>query len=95
MNYLYHRAILEEQVISLSIDNENKEYFAKSEADTKRLKTYRIPDEIKIETEEPEIIFYPDGTMDKATLRILGSDNQSIALTTEGVFGGVKLQNQE
>lgn len=95
MNYLYQRSIVEEQIVTLSIDNEKKEYWAKSETDTRRLKTYRIPDEIKIETEEPVIIFYPDGTIDKATLKIIDSDSQSVTLTTEGVFGGVKLQNQQ
>jgi len=95
MNYLRQRSIVEGKIIYLNIDNDNREYWAKIKGEENRLKTYKIPAQIRIETEQEQIIFYPDGNIDKVTINLCGFDNQSIALTTRGVFGGVKIQSQE
>lgn len=94
MNYLSQHAIVEGKVIYLNIDDEKKEYWARIKDETMRLKTYRIPEELKIEAEEKQIMFYPDGKIDKITIKIISRNNQYINLTTKGVFGGVKLQSE-
>ena len=95
MNYLRQRSIVEGKLIYLNIDNDTREYWAKVKDVKNRLRTYKIAAEIRIEAEQKQIIFYPDGNIDKVTIDLIGSDNQKITLTTKGVFGGVKLQSQE
>lgn len=104
MNYLHQRSIVDAKVIRLNIDNANKEYWAQyQEAEEQsselRLKTYHIPDEIKIGTADTMgIIFYPDGSIypegesSNLTLELSGADNQRVILTSKGVYGGVKAQ---
>lgn len=95
MNYLRERSIVETKLAYLNIDNEKKEYWAQIEGESKRLRTYHIPKDIKVETEQKQIIFYPDGSIDKVTVRLSNINNQAVSLTTKGVFGGVKLQAEE
>ena len=92
MNYLRERSIVDGQIIILAIDSEKKEYWAQAKDAQDRLKTYRIPPEISIESSQKEVFFYPDGTIDKVTIKLLNHNERAISLTTEGVFGGVKLQ---
>lgn len=95
MNYLSQRSIVEGKPIYLNIDNEQRQYWAKIKDAQNRLKTYKIPAGITIEAEEKQIIFYPDGDIDKITINLAGFDEQKVTLTTKGVFGSVKLQSQE
>jgi len=101
MNYLHERAIVEEKIIYLNIDKENNEYWAKIQDGQDRLRTYSIPEELtieiikKIDTGDKQILFLPDGSIDKVTIKINNRDNQSIILTTEGLFGKAKIQTQE
>jgi Tfp pilus assembly protein FimT len=97
MNYLHERSIVEKKVIYLNIDNNKKEIWAeiKGEQAQTRLKTLGFGDDIKIETDSEEIIFYPDGEITKATIEVRNHYNQKISLTTKGVFGGVKILPQE
>ncbi len=95
MNYLRERAIIDAKVVYLNIDNEQREYWGYVLGQEKRLKTYHIPSGINIEATQYKVSFYPDGTIDRVTINIAGRDAQAISLTTEGVFGGVKLQAQQ
>lgn len=94
INYLHQRSIIEGEVIYLNIDTQKKEYWAKIKGAQTRLKTYPIPPRIRIETNQQEVLFYPDGQIDKVTIKLISPDNQNIILTTKGVFGGVKLETQ-
>lgn len=95
INYLSQRAIVEGEVIYLNIDDGNKEYWAWLKDRKDRLKTYQIPAQIRIEVEQEQILFYPDGTIDKVTIKLINPDNRYVSLTTKGVYGGIKLQSQE
>ena len=108
MNYLHQCAIVEGKIVTFWVKNDSKLYGAeiiidKDNPDKNWVKKYPIPEGIGIEvvkknnTENPDILFYPDGNIDKVTLTITvgGSSKNSIALTTEGVFGGVKLQTKK
>lgn len=93
MNYLQQRAIVEGKIICFNVDNDKNEYWAQFKDEKNRLKTYRAPGEIEIE--QKQIMFYPDGSIDKATIKLINQNGQYISLTTEGIFGGVKLQYKE
>jgi prepilin-type N-terminal cleavage/methylation domain-containing protein len=93
MNYLSEHSIVTGKVIYLRINNDDKKYWAVTQ-DKSVLKTIAIPQGIRIETEAEKIAFYPDGTIDKVTLK-LSNNNQYINLTTKGVFAGVKIQPQQ
>ena len=97
MNYLCQRSIVEGKIIYLNIDIDNgkREYWAQVKGEINRLKTYKVPDQMKIETQQKQIMFYPDGSIDKTTIKLINPDNRYVNLTTKGVFGGVKLQSQE
>ncbi len=95
MNYLSERAIVERRIIYLNIDNDKKKYWARIKDTENRLKSYSIPNEISVEPEQNSILFYPDGQIDKVTIKIAGLGTQNIDLTTKGVFCGVKLQTQK
>lgn len=94
MNYLRERSIVDGKVIYFNIDNGQKEYWAYIKGEEKRLKTYRIPADIDIKVTQERVSFYPDGSIDKVTVDIISRNNQHVGLTTEGVYGGVKLQAQ-
>ena len=91
MNFLRQRAIVEGRVILFNIDTDRQEYWAQIQDESARLKTYRIPAEIRLECENKEIAFYPDGDIDKVDMKITHQNNRSFILTTKGVFGGVKI----
>jgi len=95
MNYLSGRAVIEGKVVYLNIDSNENKYWATMEGATKKLKTYSIPAGISLETEQKKAAFYPNGTIDKLTIRVINTDKQEITLTTKGVFSGVKLQTQK
>jgi len=94
MNYLHERAVVEGEVIYLAFDMDNNEYWAQVKGKSQRLKTYHFPEGIKIETEENQINFYPDGSIDKTTIMLKDSAEQSVNLTTKGVFGRVKEESK-
>lgn len=101
MNYLSQRAIVEGKIIYFNIDNDKKEYWAQVKDIEARLKTYSIPKGVNIEAlgedevESRRILFKPDGEIDKVTVKLTNTDNREISLTTEGVFGKVKIKTQE
>ena len=88
--FLHERSIVQEDIIYLTIDNDQHEYWVKLKDAPQRLKTYPIPKAITIESPAPAIAFYPDGSIDKITVRIANDQGQKVSLTTEGVFGGIK-----
>lgn len=92
INYLASRSIVQRNVILLSIDSENREYWTQVKGETHRLKTYHIPEGIKVEANPIQIFFYPNGEMDKTSIRIINADNQDVTLISEGVFNGVKIK---
>ncbi|MFH1355022.1 MAG: hypothetical protein ABIH19_02615 [Candidatus Omnitrophota bacterium] len=92
MNYLTEHSIVTGEVIYLNIDNAVKRYWAENKEGAIILRAYRIPAEIEIESEAKQIVFYPNGDLDKVQIKIINLDFQSVTLTTKGVFSGVKLQ---
>lgn len=95
MNYLREHSIVTGEVIYLIIDQDNKLYSAQTKDGEIFFKVQRLPAEINIESEQEKIAFYPDGSIDKLSINLINPNNQSVSLTTKGVFGGVKLQLQK
>jgi Tfp pilus assembly protein PilE len=99
MNYLHQRSIIEGKIILLSLDNEKKQYVAKVKNAQIQLKSHAIPSDItievdKINAEDKQIFFYPDGQIDPVDV-IINLDNENITLTTKGLFGKVKKKSNE
>ncbi len=94
MNYLDGRAVAEGTSVYLHIDPEGKAYWAKFKDSSIRIRSYNIPSSITIETDQSQIIFYPDGSIDPCTIKLTSSEGHSVTLTTKGVFAGVKSQEQ-
>lgn len=92
INYLFQHAVTEGTIISLNIDSKKNSCWAQEKEGSKRFKTYQIPQSLKVEIDKDEILFYPDGSSDKMTLKLTNKDNQSITITTKGIFGGAKLK---
>lgn len=92
MNYLSQQAVVMGETIYLSIDNDSKKYWAALRSDKKRLKTVSIPPDIRLETNQKEILFYPDGTIDTVLIKLSDDSNRNVSLTTKGVLGSVKMQ---
>lgn len=95
MNYLRQRSIVEREIVFLNIDNEKSVFWGRIRNKQIPLKIYHIPPGINIEAQNTQICFYPDGQIDRLTIIISNRYNQKVTLTTEGVFGGVKLLPQE
>jgi hypothetical protein len=99
MNYLIQRSIVEGKIVYLNIGN--KEYSAQIQDAPTPFKTSPLPKEVKIEVtkqaerDNPQILFYPDGGVDKVTIKLTNPDNREVSLTTEGVFGKVKIKAQD
>lgn len=92
MNYLAERAVVEGKIIYFNIDSENKEFLAKVKDTPVPLKTYSLPKDMAIETDRKQVFFYPDGSIDNVTVKLTHPNNKSVTLTTKGVYGRVKLQ---
>ncbi|MFA6349345.1 MAG: hypothetical protein WCY12_00255 [Candidatus Omnitrophota bacterium] len=99
MNYLRDKSVVDQKVIYLSVDTDKHQYSAWVEGATASYKTFSTPKDINIEIlkksniDNPEIYFYPDGRIDKMDLT-LSSASGDIVLTTEGVFGKVKINQK-
>jgi len=91
MNYLRDRSVVEVEIIYLNLDSQGNEFWAKVQGSQSRLKTLPLPEGLKVDTEKNQVLFYPDGHIDGATISITNQHNQKISLTTKGVFSGVKI----
>ncbi len=104
MGYLQGRSVVKQKIIFMNVDNLKHEYWAQEQDSPSRLRTVSIPSGINIKVakagieQDPnvnQIIFYPDGDIDKVNIGISGANNQNISLTTEGIFGKVKIKNEQ
>lgn len=96
LNFLTQQAVAEGKVLCLHIDNEHKTYWAAYVGNETHVRTASIGRDLTINVTTAEeaqgVCFYPDGSVDKADIVIYTSDNQTIALTSQGVFGGFKVK---
>jgi type II secretory pathway pseudopilin PulG len=95
MIYLQQRAIVESKIVYLNINNDKNQCWVQIKGQEAKIKVCRFPPDIKIEPEQKQIAFYPDGGIDGVTIKLSNRDNQQISLTTKGVFNGVKLLRKE
>lgn len=95
MNYLHERAVIDRKAVYFYFDKDKQEIWAKDAGAEERIKSYRVPSGVKLEAESTEIGFYPDGSIDETALTLTGHSGKAASLSTKGVFGGIKLQEQE
>lgn len=58
------------------------------------IKTYALPENLTLESDKDEVLFYPDGTIDPVNIVITGAQGKNIILTTEGAYGKIKLEEE-
>lgn len=92
INYLCQRAVVERKIIYLDMDGDNKQYWAYDSGGSNVLKKNRIPAGITVVSGQKQIMFYPDGAVDKISIKLTNRDNRAVNLTSKGVFCGVKLE---
>jgi Tfp pilus assembly protein PilE len=95
INYWHERAIVERKPVVLNIDPVSSEYWVRFSGSQERLNSYQVPSGLNMQAEQQQVVFNPDGSIDKITIKIINSDKQEINLTTQGVFGGVKVLSGE
>lgn len=95
IRYLHGRSVAEEKIIYLALDSQVKEYWIGAKGNPARLKTYRIPYDIKMSADKEEVLFYPDGSIDPVNITLSAPGEEKISLTTKGVFGGAKIFSQK
>jgi prepilin-type N-terminal cleavage/methylation domain-containing protein len=91
MGYVRERSLLERTTIRLHMPREQAEYWAVVQGSNRRIKTFRIPSGITVESEKENIFFYPDGKIDKVDIRLTAPAHNGILLTTKGMLGGVRV----
>ncbi|MCM8780833.1 MAG: hypothetical protein NC908_02785 [Candidatus Omnitrophica bacterium] len=98
IRYLQQRSLAEAKIIYLRIDNETKRCWAEmKDGQVNVLKSYSIPKgiEVKIiieDTSTQRIVFYPDGQLDSATIKLTNPEKREIILNIQGAIGKVKVQ---
>lgn len=92
INYLSQRSVAEGQTVYLNINGNNGEFTAQVKGEERIFKNFRLPSGIRVETDKNKVIFYPDGSMDKTTIKLISQDNRIATMTSKGVLNGVKIQ---
>jgi prepilin-type N-terminal cleavage/methylation domain-containing protein len=95
LQYLIQCAIAERTIVTLSLDDKTNTFSARFKNDPEKIRTFHVPVDITVTIEQPTISFYPDGNNDHIKLTFRSQNEQSITLTTKGVFGGIKVEPQE
>jgi prepilin-type N-terminal cleavage/methylation domain-containing protein len=95
MQYLRERSLVKGQAVILHA-GEGEEILRADAKDTKEtLKALRVPRGLSVAADKKQVYFYPDGTIDEVTLTVTGAGGQQVKLTTQGVYGNVKVVAQE
>jgi prepilin-type N-terminal cleavage/methylation domain-containing protein len=104
MKYAHERAIIERVQYRVCFDLNSKTYQIKVEEDPlnqrgvfcevngKFGKLNRIPDDVSLESSTKEVTFYPDGTVDEASLVVSSTCGAVSTLTTITGTGDVKIR---
>ncbi len=96
MDYLRERSVVEGKVYYLVIGPNGNEYWGRPEATgapaSARTHVRRLGEKIILESETKQVAFYPDGSIDKITIRLVSAEGRSETLTTLGSFGSVKIR---
>ena len=99
MNYLRDKSVVEQKAIFLDFDRRSKSYSAGFQEENAAFRVYSLPAGISIEVakksnpDNPAVYFYPDGRIDAVDIGV-NSGGKKIILTTEGVFGKVKIKKK-
>lgn len=104
INYVQEKSVLEGVVYKLVIDTQKERYYvmASDESESKRFshleekagRIFRLPEGVKIKTDKKEVLFYPDGHSDKASINIYDIKNRTF-LRIKGNMGYVEFTEEE
>ena len=97
--YLQSSAVAERKIYCLSIDADHRGFAAAYKEGnvlkplTGRFSGMRVaPRGVAIITENKEVYFYPDGSMDEAQISFKGEGKQGFSLKFLGTGGGIEIQ---
>jgi prepilin-type N-terminal cleavage/methylation domain-containing protein len=92
--FLSQRAVAERMPVYLKIDSQGSHLEAVRKDPEGVIKTFKLPPGLSVtsDSQTGEIAFYPDGSLDEATLTLKEESGEAVNLTTKGVLGGVKIQ---
>lgn len=93
--HLRERAIVERKVVYLTFEDSNKKYRVNIGNESRTIETFSVPEKVNVETEQEQIAFYPDGSIDKVTINLISPGQAGVNLTTKGVFEGVRFETQQ
>ncbi|MFH0828312.1 MAG: hypothetical protein V1919_04015 [Candidatus Omnitrophota bacterium] len=93
--HLRERAIVERKIVYLTFEEANTKYKVNIGNESRVIESFVIPEKVKVETEEEQIAFYPDGSIDKVTINLISPGQAGVNLTTKGVFEGVRVETRE
>lgn len=94
MNYLQQRSKIESKEITLNIDNLNAKILAFYSDNNEIIKMSTMPSGVNANSTQREILFHPDGSIDKFDIKLTSRGGDSVSLTTKGVFNAVKIKNE-
>jgi len=91
LDYARSRSTLENMVLAVDIDNERKVVLIK-EKDLE-LNHVDIPSGTLVQSKQPEVLFYPDGTSGQFELLVQAGDNQRSVIVSQGFDGKIKIKD--
>ena len=103
MNYLQERAPVQQEAYCLSFDLESRFIVTKVKQSTQGdfvnmqgllVKNIPIPEGIEVETEQADVFFYPDASIDGQEIKISDAQNQATISINKNI-GRIKLVKDE
>lgn len=92
--YVQERAVVENKTITLSIDTKTRQVIASSEDNQKKIDALKIPELLQVTAEKKAFSFYPDGSVENATILLIYPNQPAITLVTKGVLRGAKIKRE-
>lgn len=91
LDYARSRSTLENSILAVNIDNEGKILLIQ-EKDTE-LNHIGIPADIQIQSNAPQVLFYPDGTSQQFELLVQAGQDQHSIILSRGFDGKIKIKD--
>jgi len=91
MGYLRERSVAEGEILVFSVDTQLNKCYASAQGQEYALRSLSIPDNIKLQPEPDNIMFYPDGRMDKFSLEVSGRRDTVFTLASDRSRTHVKI----
>jgi len=95
MDYLRERAVAEGEILVFSHDNQLKRCYASIQGQGSAFCSLNIPGIIKLQPDPEDIIFHPDGSIDKFSLKLIGPHDTIFTLAPDSSRTNVEINAQQ